>query len=104
MTYEQIIKKLKDELNTNFHPLQYKLRLSKENKHVHFIYQYQKGELDTDEKIEQSEEKLTLCANNVYETLSDIDNEFNDVYNPASCFFYKDRFMADFIVLYRDKK
>ena len=50
-TYEQIIKLLTEELKKYFDPIRYKLWLSKENKHIHFIYRYEKGEFDTDEKI-----------------------------------------------------
>ena len=59
--------------------------------------------MDTDEKIRKIEEKLSDCANNVYEEIREGDLDFNDVYNPASRFIYKYRFMGDFIVLYRDK-
>ena len=45
------------------------------------------------------EEKLSDCANNLYEDLNEDGLGFNDVYNPASRFIFKGRFMADFIVL-----
>ena len=102
VTYNQIFKRLTEELNSEFDPLQFKICLSKENKHFHFIYRYEKHELETNEKIKQTEERLTDITNIVYEDFSDINHEFNDVYNPASRFIY--RFMADFIVLYNEIK
>ena len=39
-TYEQIIKLPDKELKKHFDPVRYKLWLSKENKHFHFIYRY----------------------------------------------------------------
>ena len=83
-TYNETTEKLCEQLNKEYDPFQYKLWVSKENKHVHFIYCYEKGELDTNEKIKEAENKLTLCSNEVYETISDVDLYFNDVYNPSA--------------------
>ena len=77
---------------------------SKENKHFHFIYRYEKHELETKEKFKQIEERLTDITNIVYEDFSDINHEFNDIYNPAPRFIYNDILMADFIVLYSEIK
>ena len=104
ISYEQIIKLPTEEIKKHFDFIRFKLWLSKENKHFHFVYRYQKDELDTDKKIQKVDKKLCDCTNNNYEEISEDDFDFNDVYNPASCFIYKDRFMADIIVLYQDKK
>ena len=101
VTYYDIMKLLKRELEKQFDHKRFNLYCSK-NEHFHFTYRYKQDELDTDEKIKQMEQKLSDCANDVYETLREYDLEFNRIYNPASRFISKDTLVADFIVLYRD--